>query len=143
MKDSRYFTVLPFERNGRVYEALGVRFFKRFASAGDLVNRRRRRFDSQFRNVRNHDSALEWEARTRFNELAHLLSLAFSVVMIGWLCFRERYTWLPVIALLNLVLNVYPILLQRYNRARIHRIRSSRSGGCPEVRSHWARTNRE
>lgn len=118
-----YFNLFPFERDGRLYEMLGIRLFKRFASAGDFFNRRRRHSEAEFRNVTNYSSAIEWEARTRFNEFVHLCNLIFSLVMIAWLCFQARYNWLGLIIFLNLILNVYPIMLQRYNRARIQRIR--------------------
>ena len=126
MRAMRYFNLFSFELDGRLYEALGVRYFKRFASAGDFFNYRRRRSDPGFRNVKNYSSAIEWQARTSFNELAHLCNLIFNLVMVVWLCSQARYTWLGPILFLNLILNVYPIMLQRYNRARIRRIRLSR-----------------
>ena len=123
MRNIRYFNLCSFERDGRLYAMFGVRQFKRFAPAGDFFNYRRRRSDPAFRNVKNYGSALEWESRTRFNELAHLCNLMFSLVMLVWLYLRARYTWLAPILLLNLILNVYPIMLQRYTRARIQRLR--------------------
>jgi hypothetical protein len=121
-----YFDEHRFELGGRLYEYLGVRRFKSVASAGDYLNRFRRRHDPAFRNVRSYGDALDWEARTRLNEALHLLNFLFSVVMMSWLCYRGRYTWLPEIVVLTVLLNVYPILLQRYNRARIRRVRARR-----------------
>jgi len=132
MRYSRYFNLCRFERDGRLYELFGVRHFKRFASAGDFFNYRRRRSEPGFRNITGYSSAIEWESRTRFNELAHLGNLIFNLVMIGWLSFRARYTWLGPIMFLNLFLNVYPIMLQRYNRARIQRIRLARQATASE-----------
>jgi hypothetical protein len=123
MRDLRYFNLFSFELSGRLYEALGVHQFKRVASAGDFFNRQRRRSDPGFRNVMNYSSAIEWEKQTRFNEIAHLCNLTFSLVMVIWLCSQGRYTWISEIVILNLVLNVYPMMLQRYNRGRIQRIR--------------------
>src|SRR5690348_12419111 len=34
-----YFRPWPFERSGRIYERLGVRFFRRFMLQGDYYNR--------------------------------------------------------------------------------------------------------
>ncbi len=124
MRDLSYFNLCSFERSGRLYERLGIRQFKRFASAGDFLNRRRRRADPEFRNISDYSSAIDWEeGQTRFNELAHLGSLIFNLIMVGWLCYRGRYTWLGLILFLNLMLNIYPIMLQRYNRARVRRLR--------------------
>jgi hypothetical protein len=121
-----YFDEHSFELRGRLYEYLGVRHFKYVASAGDYINRWRRRTDPSFRNVRTYGEAVAWEARTRFNEAAHLACLVFSAVMMLWLCSRGRYTWLPLIVVLNVLLNVYPIMLQRYTRARIRQLQARR-----------------
>jgi hypothetical protein len=114
-----------FERDGRFYERLGIRWFKRFAAQGDYWNQRRRRSDQGFRHVKDLNSALEWEARTRFNEIVHLCSLVVGVILMVWLCLRSEYAWLVAVAFVVILWDVYPIMLQRYNRARIWRIRSS------------------
>jgi hypothetical protein len=121
-----YFDEFAFEQGGRLYRLLGVRTFKRFASSGDYSNRWRRRSDPGFRVIRSYGDAVAWEARTRFNEAVHLASLLLSAGMVVWLATQSRYSWLPVIAVLNVVLNVFPILLQRYNRSRIRRVRALR-----------------
>ena len=135
-----YFDEHSFEQRGRLYDYLGVRHFKYVASAGDYVNRRRRRTDPSFRNVRTYGEAVAWEARTRFNEAAHLACLGFSVVMVLWLCSRARYTWLPLIVVLNVLLNVYPILLQRYTRARIRQLQARRHGRASMANSDQGRS---
>ncbi len=127
MRNPRYFNVRAFERDGRFYERLGIRWFKRFATQGDYWNARRRRSDPSFRNVRDVSSALTWEARTRSSELTHLASLAVGLAVLIWLYLRDRYAWLVPMLLVLLIWDVYPIMLQRYNRARIWRIKSARS----------------
>jgi len=118
-----YFTVYPFERDGRFYKRLGVTHFKRFASSGDFWNRKRRHTHPEFKIVKNYASAIDWDERTKFNELAHLFNLLFSIIMLVWLYVQGRHRFIIPIILLTILLNVYPILLQRYNRARIQRIR--------------------
>jgi hypothetical protein len=120
-----YFDLWDFERDGRFYERLGIRWFKRFAAQGDYWNRRRRISDPSFRIVKNRDSAIEWEARTRFSEFVHLCSLVVGLTIIAWIYSREEYAWLVAIVLVVIVGDIYPIMLQRYNRARIWRVRSS------------------
>jgi hypothetical protein len=44
-----YFDLRPFERSGRIYRALGVLVFRRFAPDGDLANRWERRANPHFR----------------------------------------------------------------------------------------------
>ena len=126
MRNLRSFNLWDFERDGRLYERLGIRWFKRIATQGDYWNERRRRSDPSFRNVKDFNSAIEWEARTRSNEFLHLCSLAVGVVIMVWLYSRNKYTWMIAIFFVALIWDVYPIMLQRYNRARILRIKSAR-----------------
>lgn len=125
MRNLPYFDLWDFERDGRFYERLGIRWFKRFAAQGDYWNQRRRISDPRFRIIKNRDSAIEWEARTRFNEVVHLCGLIIGLTIMVWLYFRDEYAWLVAMVLVVIVGDIYPIMLQRYNRARIWRIRSS------------------
>ena len=125
MRNLPIFDLWDFELDGRFHERLGIRWFKRFAAQGDYWNQRRRRSDPGFRHVKDLNSALEWEPRTRFNEIVHLCSLVVGVVLMVWLFLRSEYAWLVAVALVVILWDVYPIMLQRYNRARIWRIRSS------------------
>lgn len=106
----------------RVYEAVGVRIFKRFATNGDLINRWGRRLDPHYRAVRDRASAREWLARTREGERNHLvlgmmgLFTAAYAAWIGW------NGWALAITAGNVVFNLYPVLLQRYTRCRIERL---------------------
>jgi len=114
-----YFDIKRFEADGRVYELLGIRFFKRVVPNGLYINQLARRFDPVYRVVRNKQSMIEFEAQTILAERCHLVSLLLMVpsaiyaLMLGW------YVFAAVILLPNIPLHVYPILLQRYTRARI------------------------
>jgi len=104
----------------RAYVGVGVRAFRRFATNGDLINRWARRLDPGYRMVRNRSSARAWIGRTRESERNHwvllLLMGAFTAgyaARIGW------NGWALGLTASNVVFNLYPILLQRYNRCRI------------------------
>jgi len=124
LRNLPYFNLWNFERDGRLYERLGIRWFKRFATQGDYWNKRRRHSDPNFRNVKDFNSAIEWEARTRSNELRHLCTLVVGLAIMVFLYLRNEYLWLVVVFFGVLVCDVYPIMLQRYNRTRIWRIKS-------------------
>lgn len=128
MRNLRYFDLWDFERDGRFYERLGIRRFKRYAAQGDYWNKRRRLSDPGFKNVRDFNSAIEWEARTRWNEFVHLCSLAVGLAIMVWLYSRSEYIWLIAIFFAVLIWDIYPIMLQRYNRARICRIKQAKHG---------------
>ena len=109
-------------RASRIYEMLGVRVFKRFATNGDFINRWAGRSDPLHRIVRGRASAREFAAGTAITEKSHLVLLVMGLftsayaVRIGW----DR--WAGGLAAGNVAFNLYPILLQRYNRHRLARL---------------------
>jgi hypothetical protein len=138
-----YFEIRPFESDGRLYELLGVRLFRFVVPMGDGINRFVRRFQPDYRIV-SEQSIADFEKRTVTAETFHLACLLMTVpsavyaVVLGWRTFALLLT-LP-----NIVLHLYPVLLQRYTRARILRLRratvSSFSG---QGRSLWGGGRRD
>lgn len=125
MSIRRYFDLRDFERDGRFYERLGIRWFKRFATDGDFWNKLRRQSDPSFKKVKGLNSAIEWEARTRRNEVIHLCSLVVGLAIVAWLYSRNEVAWLVAMFFVLVIWEIYPIMLQRYNRARIWRIKAA------------------
>ena len=117
-----YYRIRPFERDGRLYEALGVRWFRRFVPDGDLANRWRRRHHSSFRVIPNRQAAERFVRRTELSEKSHLVLLLMGILStafaweIGW----RGWAW--YLGTGNLAVNLYPVLLQRYTRARLHAV---------------------
>lgn len=112
---NRYLKPKSWERNGKVYERLGVQAFVRFTphvlwrritgqSAKPLINRRNLR--SYFRS-------------TVAGELAHVGSL--MIMQIGSLLLYGKGYLIEslLLGVLNVLINLYPIFLMRYNRFRI------------------------
>lgn len=60
MKNLRYFKIRNFEHNGKFYEKLGIRKFKCYATAGDYWNKRNKRVDPNFKNIKNYNQAIAW-----------------------------------------------------------------------------------
>jgi hypothetical protein len=120
-----YYRVGISTRARRVYELLGVRRFKRFVVNGDLVNRVAKRRDPRYRVLTTRDDLAMFVERTCSVEKAHLTLMAFSLftafhaARIGW------FGWAGILAAGNLIGNVYPVLLQRYNRARAEHVMRS------------------
>ena len=117
-----YFRIRDFERSGRIYVALGVRWFRYLVPDGDLANRWRRRTQPGFRIVPNRRFAAAFVDRTRLSEKSHMILLvmgvlsAFYAARIGW------NGWAAYIAIGNIPVNLYPMMLQRYTRARLERM---------------------
>ena len=118
---SSYYTIRRFERSGRVYEMLGVRLFRWFVPDGDAANKWRRRRQPAFRVIRNRRYALAFVRRTETSERAHLLLLALGNVSAAF-AWKIGWTgWAAYLGFGNVLVNLYPVLLQRYTRARLLR----------------------
>jgi len=115
-----YFEVQRFERTGRVYESLGVLLFRQFAPNGDLANRWERRKDPYFRVIRGRRSVADFLLRTEQSERGHLVLFALGIASAAWALGIGWHGWAIYLSLGNIVVNVYPILLQRYTRNRLH-----------------------
>jgi hypothetical protein len=117
-----YYRVHEFERSGRIYEALGVRLFRRFVPDGDLANRWERRSNPYYRVIRGRQHAADFLPRTKQSERGHVVLLALGIVsaMFAW---RLGWNgWAVYLSLGNVMVNLYPILLQRYTRGRLQAI---------------------
>jgi len=128
MKQTRadwYFQPRRFEtRNGcAFYPRLGVRIYKRFVpTSGDWVTRIRGIDRLQIAATGDRCQALKnFEQQTRKWEIRHLISalLLQSWAIIGGAFIGIEQFW--VCSLINLMVNLYPIMVQRYNRARMVR----------------------
>ena len=124
-----YYRTKPFELSGRIYKRLGVRFFRRFVPNGDYINRIIRRSEPEYKVISDKDSIIVFEGRTRLAEKCHLAALllplpaAVYALMLGWHWFA-LWMILPFIPF-----HLYPVLLQRYTRARIERVLNRRRLG--------------
>lgn len=117
-----YYRVRGFERSGRLYEFVGVRWFRRLVPDGDFANRWRRRHEPDFRMIRGRRGAQAFLPRNIASEQSHLvlLLMGFATCAYAWHIGWHGWAWYLFVA--NVLANVYPILLQRYTRARIARL---------------------
>jgi hypothetical protein len=116
-----YYRPRAFE-HGRLYEWLGVRWFRKFVPNGDLVNLWRRRREPGFRIIPSRRVAADYFPRTIASEKSHLVLLlagfgsSWFAWSIGW------HGWAVYLGIANVLANLYPVLLQRYTRARLTRL---------------------
>lgn len=106
-----------------VYEALGVKFFKRYLLPTEHVARYLRGEKALRTNVAHFQADLKrllWE--TRRNETLHVLGLVLSGVLLLVKWAEISAGELLAILAVNVYVNVYPIILQRYNRIRLNRL---------------------
>ncbi|MES2521647.1 MAG: hypothetical protein V4617_03030 [Gemmatimonadota bacterium] len=119
-----YFQVHRFERTGQIYEWLGVRLFRRFVPDGDLANRRERKTRPHYRVIGGRRSAANFVLRTEQSERGHLVLLALGIASAGYALHLGWHGWATYLSAGNVLVNVYPILLQRYTRSRLHGVLS-------------------
>ncbi|MBM2840851.1 MAG: hypothetical protein HW412_1379 [Bacteroidetes bacterium] len=117
-----YYRLTSVEASGDLYKAIGIRFVKRWVTHGDRMNRWIRRRDPAHRVIRNRGSLRGFFKKTVFVERWHLAMLVISIgtslyaAVIGW------YFWSVYLLVANIAVNLYPVLLQRYSRARLLRL---------------------
>jgi hypothetical protein len=108
----------------RLYERLGALVIKRYVpTGGDLVMRRLRRNHPGRRWVTSSLRSLwQYERRTRLNESIHLIGFVGFTVLIASKFASGSLTVLGLtFALtLNLIVGLWPVVLQRYNRLRLY-----------------------
>ncbi len=117
-----WFQPREFERSGHFYEAIGVRRFRAYMVNGDIMNFWIRRSVPAYRCVTGRESMRALEKQTCVNERGHMLMLLAALPATAYAFLTGRFKFTMYFLIVNTVLNVYPILLQRYTRARIVRI---------------------
>lgn len=117
-----WFDPKSFEKNPEVYEKLGVKTFKKYVpTGGDLVvNFMRRHGGSGVIDDGSINSLRNYEKFTRIYETIHLVFFGVVAATIGSQLQAGYIETAAFIAGINTLVNVYPIMLQRYNRSRLY-----------------------
>ena len=113
----RYFRTTWLERPW-LYEALGVRQFKRLMTSAVY-----RKVNPGFKLSDGKRGLESLEQMMESAEAPHMLLFLFVSVLAvaAWLAgWRDSAVWLVVF---NMVFNAYPVMLHRYNRLRLQRLR--------------------
>lgn len=111
-----YHRLRGFELSGRVYELVGVRLFKTMLRRGPLAV-----FNPDLHlPVERTAERLEHLARRmRDAEASHAVLFIVTLVFGGFAALRGWWTAAAWTAVFDVVINGYPVVLQRYNRARL------------------------
>jgi hypothetical protein len=119
----RYLDPHDWERDGAIYRQLGVHHFRRILPGGYYYSRIVSLFIRRpYRIVKGRDTAGGWVVFTVFAETVHIL---FGIVMVTLMIraiMRGKYDAAAGAVIANLIVNIYPTLVQRYNRQRILRL---------------------
>jgi hypothetical protein len=119
-RSSSYYRVRSFETSGKIYERLGVRFFRRFVLHGRYLNQATRLKDPSFQGVRSWVAVQAIEQKGRNFERLHFCSFMLPIPLNCWLFVSERNGAGCLLLLANVVCNFYPVMLHRYTRSRVN-----------------------
>jgi len=114
---SLYYNEKKCERRGKLYEFLGINIFRKLLVwiGWERLNKKSNPIE------KNTKSLIHLQYRTKQSELGHIIIM---VIVLGFNVFVAfefgilESLWLLI---LNILLNLYPIFLQRYNRPRLDR----------------------
>jgi hypothetical protein len=106
----------PVERDGRVYELLGVRLVKRLLRRGPAAW-----FNPRLHlpTTRDAESLARLDAAMRNAEASHALLFVVTLPVVVHALLRGWWAAAAWTLLFDVALNGYPVMLQRYNRARL------------------------
>ncbi len=108
-----YYAIKTFERTGQVYERLGVPFFKKLVRRGPLAI-----FSPTLRFPKDKSiTALQHlDHEMRKAETGHVLVFLLMLLFISYALFNAWFDAVGWMLVFNVLINGYPIMLQRYNR---------------------------
>jgi hypothetical protein len=112
----RYYDIRAFERTGLVYERLGIRLFKALVRRGPLtILSPTLRFPKErtIPGLRNLDNEM------RKAETGHMIIFILMLLLAGYALLRRWFDAAGWLLVFNLIINGYPIMLQRYNRIKL------------------------
>jgi hypothetical protein len=109
----------PFEQTGQVYERLGIRLFKRLVRRGPLSI-----FSPTLRFPKNKTiSALRnLDNEIRKAETGHVLIFVLMLLFVSYALLKGWFDVVGWMLVFNIIINGYPIMLQRYNRIKLQEL---------------------
>ena len=112
-----FFREKQWEKKGKTYERLGINLFRKL-----LVMLGWEKLNKKDNPVSKNLKVLtHLEYRTRQSELGHLIIFIIVSGFNIYVAVQYGFTASIWLLVLNILLNLYPIFLQRYNRPRLHR----------------------
>jgi len=122
---SAYYDTKPFERTGQLYERVGIRLVKKLLRRGPL---RILSPTLQFPKEKTVAALRNLENEMRKAETAHTLTFILMLMWVGYVAVNGWLDAVLWILLFNVLINVYPIMLQRYNRIGLRELICKQDG---------------
>lgn len=114
---SSYYSIQNWESGGKIYETLGINLYRKL-----LVSIGWEKLNKKGNPVKKDvDALVRLHYRTKQSEFGHLIIMFIVLGFNIYVVFRFGIVESLWLFILNILLNVYPIFLQRYNRPRLQR----------------------
>lgn len=110
---NNHYKIKAFEKQGNLYKSFGVDFARRIIKFSGAVT-----FDGKRSSIEQLENSM------LFAEKCHTVCFGLNLITMVYLMFRGFWELMPSMLLFNLLLNIYPIIAQRYNRARIQLVQN-------------------
>jgi hypothetical protein len=120
-----FFTMIRVGHTTSRYNKLGIRLVKRYTQDGDVVNALIRKRFPDYTPIRAM-SVPQHLSKSSVNERFHFMCLVFFLLTTLYALVNGLWWWALIISLNNLFFNVYPIMLQQYNRLRFEQLQKRR-----------------
>lgn len=104
------------------YSAIGIKLFRKFVQNGDYANRLARKKDPGYRVIKNKQGPESYIKTLAMYHAYHFACLVFFTLTIVYAIIHGQWLLATLTIIANTLYNVYPLLLQQYNRARIAKI---------------------
>jgi uncharacterized membrane protein len=115
---SSYFNSHPFEDEGRIYKYFGVHLFRKLLALSGWERSRKKETP-----IRKSLIILEYyEYRTRASECGHRIIAIIIAFISVYVCIAYSFKETIWLIFFNIFMNIYPIIVQRYNRPRVRRV---------------------
>ena len=113
------FNRLQISKQRRFYERIGVRRAQAFTQNGLLTNRLIKKKMPEYALIRSRGDLHNYGKRMTVYNVYHITCLAFFMISAVWALTEKQYGVAILIFICNIPYNVYPLLIQQYNRIRI------------------------
>lgn len=115
---SNYYSTQDWEKQGNIYPLLGINTFRKILvfTGWEKINKK----ENPVKN--NIESLLHLEYGTRQSEFLHLIVFFIVLPINIFVAIKLGISQSLWLLILNVFLNFYPIILQRFNRPRLKKI---------------------
>jgi hypothetical protein len=109
-----YYQPKSFEHNGWIYERLGIQYFKQLVRRGPLTI-----LSPSLRKGEGNDGVQKLFGEMQKAETAHVVIFVLMLLLICYALVRSWFDAAGWLMLFNILINGYPVMLQRYNRIKL------------------------